>query len=703
MSEAHTADLLLELGSEELPAAFVNQGVADLSTQLREALGRARLDMGDTRYQLFATPRRLAVLVHGVQVRQAEKSERVTGPSEAVARDAQGKWTAAALGFARKQGVEPGQLVIEGGRLQATVVEAGKPALELLPEICQGAIAALRFPKAMRWGDGDLTFARPLVWILALLGSERIPFRHGEIESGTETRGHRFLDPKPFRVAEPSSYALLLQDSSVVPEFPERRQVVAGQLVQAALELGAQLVADEALIDEVTNLVEWPTAVLGGFDPGFLTLPREVLLSEMKSHQRYFALERAFADGTSELLPRFVAISGTPVRAPAVARHGYERVLRARLADARFFYDEDRKRTLASRVPDLAAVVFQKQLGSVAEKVARVERLAAFLAGKVTPPGADLSATATRAAHLSKADLTSGMVGEFPELQGVMGRYYALHDGEPEAVARAIEEHYLPRFAGDRLPESRAGAAVAVADRLDTIAGMFGIGKAPTATADPLGLRRGCLAVVRIVIERGLRLSLRRAVEVSLEPLREKLAQPTELVAAQVLEFFRGRLKALWSESQPPDVVEAVLSAGFDDLALARLRLLALAKYKDGPDFLELAIGFKRAVNILAKVQDDLAPDVDITRLIEEPEKALHRAQVEAAAAITRPVATGDYETVMRELLRLKPHIDRFFDRVMVMDKDDRLRENRVRLLSRVRDLFFTVADLSKIQVEGGA
>jgi glycyl-tRNA synthetase beta chain len=282
-----------------------------------------------------------------------------------------------------------------------------------------------------------------------------------------------------------------------------------------------------------------------------------------------------------------------------------------------------------------------------------------------------------------------------------MGRYYAEHDGEPKAVARAIEEHYLPRFAGDRLPETRAGAVVALADRLDTIAGMFGIGKAPTATADPLGLRRGCLAVVRIVIERGLRFSLGQAVGASLVPLREKLQQPPEAVAAQILEFFRGRLKALWSEDHPPDLVESVLSAGFDDLVQARARLLALAKFKDGPDFLELAIGFRRAVNILTKVQDDLSADVDITLLIEEAERHLHGAQVEAASAIKKPVGTGDYEAVMRELLRLKPFIDRFFDRVMVMDKDDRLRQNRVRLLGRVRDLFFTVADLSKIQVEG--
>jgi glycyl-tRNA synthetase beta chain len=694
-------DLLLELGSEELPAAFVNQGAADLGTLLREALLKARLVGADARTQLFATPRRLAVLVRDVEAKQPQKSERVTGPAESVARDAAGKWTQAALGFARKQGVTPEQLGIEDGRLVANVVEPGKSAQELLPQICQGSIAALRFPKSMRWGDGDVTYPRPLVWILALFGSERVPLRYGEVESGTETRGHRFLAPEPFRVAEPSAYAARLRDAHVLVEFPERRQAVTGELVQAALEMGAQLVADEALIDEVTNLVEWPAAIRGSFDRGFLTLPREVLLSEMKSHQRYFAIERAFADGSSELLSHFVAISGTPVRDPAVARHGYERVLRARLADARFFFDADQKRTLGSRVADLKTVVFQKQLGSVAEKVERVERLAGFLASKVAPGDEELLSTAKRAAQLSKADLTSGMVGEFPELQGVMGRYYAEHDGEPKAVARAIEEHYLPRFAGDRLPETRAGAVVALADRLDTIAGMFGVGKAPTATADPLGLRRGCLAVVRIVIERGLRLSLGQAVAAALVPLRDKLQQPPEAVAAQILEFFRGRLKALWSEDHPPDLVESVLSAGFDDLLQARARLLALAKFKDGPDFLELAIGFRRAVNILAKIQDDLSADVDITLLIEEAERHLHGAQVEAASAIKKPVGTGDYEAVMRELLRLKPFIDRFFDRVMVMDKDDRLRQNRVRLLGRVRDLFFTVADLSKIQVEG--
>jgi glycyl-tRNA synthetase beta chain len=692
---------LLEIGSEELPAAFVNQAVADLGTSLREGLLRARLVAESPRTQLFATPRRLAVLVHAVEAKQPQKSERITGPAESVARDAEGKWTQAALGFARKQKVAPEQLLIEGGRLVADVVEPGKPALELLPGICLEALTALRFPKSMRWGDGDITYARPLVWILALFGAERVPFRHGDLESGTETRGHRFLKPEPFRVSEPAAYASLLRDAHVIAEFPERRQAVAGSLVQAALDLGAQLVADEALIDEVTNLIEWPMAVSGSFDRGFLTLPREVLLSEMKSHQRYFAIERSFADGSSELLAHFVAISGTPVRDPAVACHGYERVLRARLADARFFFEADQRRTLESRVADLDAVVFQKQLGSVGEKSRRVEQLARYLASQTAPQDADLAAVSGRAAHLCKADLTSGMVGEFPELQGVMGAYYARHDGEPKPVARAIEEHYLPRFSGDRLPETRAGALVALADRLDTIAGMFGIGKAPTATADPLGLRRGCLAVIRIIIERGLRVSLLQAIKASVEPLRGRLLQPEEAVVGQILDFFRGRLKSMWTEDHAPDLVEAVLSAGFDDLVQARARLLALAKFKDGPDFLELSIGFKRAVNILAKITDDLSPDVEITLLIEEAERRLHGAQVESLAAIKRPMAAGDYEAVMRELLRLKPFIDRFFDRVMVMDNDDRLRQNRVRLLARVRELFFSVADLSKIQVEG--
>jgi glycyl-tRNA synthetase beta chain len=689
------ADLLLELGTEELPASFIKQAAADLSDELRKLLRSARLDLTLDHYRVFATPRRLAVLAQGLEAQQEKLKSRVTGPAESVAKDAQGKWTPAALGFARKQGVAPESLVIDAGRVCADVVEPGKPALELLPEICRTAVGSLRFPKSMRWGDGDVTFARPLVWILALFGSERIPFRYGDLESGTETRGHRFLHSNPTRVAEPRTYPTLLLESKVIAEFSQRRETVVGELRQAALQMNAQLVPDEALIDEVTNLVEWPVAVEGAFDAGFSSLPREVLLSEMKSHQRYFAVER---DG--DLLPGFVAISGTPVRDPAVARLGYERVLRARLADARFFYDADRKRTLASRVADLKAVVFEKQLGSLGEKVDRVQMLAAFLAGAIDARDGALAATAGRASQLCKADLTTGMVGEFPELQGVMGRYYALHDGEPEAVARAIEEHYLPRFAGDRLPESKGGAVVALADRLDTMAGMFGVGKAPSATADPFGLRRGCLAVIRIVIERNLRFEISAAVRQALVPLQGKLTQPAEAVSRQVLDFFRGRLKALWSEEYPPDLVEAVLAAGFDDLVLARLRLVALAKYKDGPDFLELVIAFRRAVNILGKVKDDLSPGVEMTLLVEEPEQALHGAQVAAEQAIERPVRTGDYETVMRELLRLKPHIDKFFDRVMVMDNDDRLRLNRVRLLGRVRDLFFTVADLSKIQVE---
>jgi glycyl-tRNA synthetase beta chain len=686
-------DLLLEIGTEELPASFIKQAAADLGDALRGRLREARLDLGEDHYRAFATPRRLAVLAQGIEAKQQKLSSRVSGPPESVARDAQGKWTPAALGFAKKQRVSPEQLGVEAGYVYADVVDPGRPALELLPEICRAAIASLRFPKSMRWGDGDVTFARPLAWILALFGSERIPFSYGDLDSGTETRGHRFLHPQPLRVSEPRAYAALLLDAKVIAEFSQRREMIAGELRQAALEMHAQLVPDEALLDEVTNLVEWPVAVEGAFDAAFESLPREVLLSEMKGHQRYFAVEREGA-----LVPRFVAISGTPVRDPAVARMGYERVLRARLADARFFYDADRKRTLASRVADLQSVVFQKQLGSIGEKVGRLQRLAQFLAAQLGG-SAELSRTALRAAELCKADLTTGMVGEFPELQGTMGRYYALHDGEPAAAAAAIEEHYLPRFAGDRLPASKAGAVVAIADRLDTIAGMFGIGKAPSATADPFALRRGCLAVVRITLERDLHYSLNAAVQEALVYLRDKLTAAPE-AWTQVMDFFRGRLKALWSEEYPPDLVEAVLSAGFDDLVLARARLRALASFKDGPDFLELAIGFRRAVNILAKARDDLTPNVDLTLLHEEPERALHQAQLAALGAIEKPVAKGDYEAVMRELLRLKPFIDTFFDRVLVMDKEDRLRVNRMRLLSRVRDLFFTVADMSKIQVE---
>ncbi len=713
------SDLLLELGSEELPARFVAPAAALLRESVTALLAEARLAHGAA--ESFGTPRRLALLVHGVAERQTDLEQEVMGPPVKAAFGPDGQPKPAAEGFAKSQGVALSELqrvvTPKGEYLAARVKSVGKPAGEVLPSIFDAAIKKMTFPKAMRWGSESVTWARPLQWICALHGATRLPVSYGDVESSAQTRGHRFLAPEPFKLGSPAKYAERLLEAKVVADPGARRQRGRELAEAAAREAGGALLRDDALLDEVTNLVEWPTAVLGSFDQKHLTLPREVLLSEMKGHQRYFAV----ADAAGKLLPRFVAISATPVKDPDLSRRGYERVLRSRLADARFFFDEDHKIRLADRVAALGAVVFQQKLGTSLEKVERFSALAAFLCEKLSVSDVE---TVKRAARLCKADLVTGMVGEFPELQGVMGRVYALASGESPQVAQAIEEHYLPRFAGDRLPTEAAGAIVGIADRLDTSCGLFGIGKPPTGAADPFGLRRACLGVIHVVLARGDRFSLSGVLQRELELLGPKLTLPPGDVARQVFGFFGARLEALWSEEFPLDVVKAVLSAGFDDIWAARKRLEALAGVRGSADFLPLAAAFKRAVNILTKSAEKneevaqalaadtvrpaegapLAPQLDrVTgeQLKEEPERNLWKAALDARRKASVAISKSDFVGALRELTALKPAIDQFFDKVMVMADDPEVRQNRLRILLGLRELFNTVADLSQIQIEG--
>ncbi len=710
------ADLLLELGSEELPARFVNPAADALREAVVALLAEARLSHGEV--QSYGTPRRLALLVKDVAERQPDLEKEVTGPPVKAAFDADGKPRPAAEGFARTHGLALSQLTRlqtpKGEYLAARVRELGRPAGELLAGLCEQAMAKVAFPKAMRWGSEEVTWARPLQWICALYGATALKLRYGDVESGGTTRGHRFLAPAPFELGAPDAYAARLLGAKVIASFSERRRQVEELAREAARSAGGRLVLDPALLDEVANLVEWPTAVLGSFDPAHLALPREVLVSEMKGHQRYFSVEK---EG-GELLPAFVAVSATPVKDPKVSRHGYERVLRARLADARFFFDEDRKASLDSRVEALGRIVFQQKLGTSLEKVERFSALAQWLCSALKLPAAEAT-TIARAARLCKDDLTTGMVGEFPELQGVMGREYARASGETEEVARAIEEHYLPRFSGDRLPSADAGALVGIADRIDTLAGLFGIGKPPTGAADPFALRRACLGVIHVTLARGYRYSLSGALDRALELVASKLTVPAAQAKPQLLDFFRRRLEALWTAeaegrgNRPdvfaPDLVEAVLSAGFDDLWAARRRLEAVAAIRSSPDFLPLASAFKRAVNILEKSsgKEPLGPEgrgfldqVDHDRLAEEPERALYKAALVARQRSEQALGKDDFAEALRAATAMKPAIDLFFDKVLVMADDREVRANRLRLLAAVREIFGRVADLSKIQAE---
>jgi glycyl-tRNA synthetase beta chain len=632
----------------------------------------------------------------------------VLGPPSRVAFDKDGKPTKAGEKFAEGLKLTADQLqrfeTPKGEYVGAVVEEKGRPAAELLPSILDGLVHGLHFKKSMRWGDVEQSFARPLHWIVALLGDQVLQVVFGDVKSGNVTFGHRFLAPGAISLSTAGDYVAALEQAHVVPSVAKRRALTLERIRQAAKDAGGALLEDESLLDQVTNLVELPNPVVGTFEEKHLDLPPEVLIQEMKGHQRYFSI----VDGNGKLLPKFIAVSNTPVRDVSLSLRGYQRVLRARLADGRFFFDEDRKTPLVSRVEKLSRVVWQGQLGSYAEKVERFKALALWLATHMQKPtfSPAVVETTERAASLAKADLVTGMVGEFPELQGVMGREYAKASGETDAVALAIFEHYLPRNAEDGLPTQDPGALIGLADRLDTICGLFAIGKPPTGAADPFGLRRACLAVIHLVLARDYRFSLSAAVEVALAKLEPKLAnvkrkQGEAPVREQVLEFFRGRLKALWTEKHRTDVVEAVLSAGFDDLVAAHKRLLALSDLVGLAEFVPLAVAFKRVVNIVEKQGQGIAKgEANPAQFTDDAERSLHQAFTDARGQVVSLVGEDDYRGALDRIRGLKPQVDHYFDKVMVMAEDKALRENRIRFLTEIGALFNQVADFSKIQAE---
>ncbi len=692
--------LLLEIGTEELPASFVVPALQELERSLEERLAGARLTHGLIRP--LGTPRRLAVLVEGVAERSSDLRRQVLGPPLKAAFAADGTPTRAAEKFAEGHGRAVPELLRvqtpKGEYLAVEVEEQGRPAEELLPQLLSELVHGLTFRKSMRWGEVEQSFARPVQWLVALYGTALVPFVFADVRSGRETYGHRFLAPAPIRLGHASEHSAALERAHVVADVAERRSRLQRSVREAATRAGGVLREDEALLDEVTQLVELPCPVVGSFEERHLQLPAEVLVQEMRAHQRYFSV----VDAQGKLLPRFVAVSNTPVRDEALSRRGYERVLGARLSDGRFFFDQDRQTPLAARVPELSRVVWQAQLGSYGDKVQRLRALATWLGQEA---GLDaLRATVDRAAFLAKADLVTGMVTEFPELQGVMGREYALASGESPQVALAIFEHYLPRGPSDPLPREDAGALVGLADRLDSLAGLFALRKQPTASTDPFGLRRACLGVIRLILGRGFRLHLGRAFDEALRLLAPKLPQADPAVArAELLDFFRGRLRALWTERVRPDVVEAVLSAGFDDLRGAEARVEALAALVETAGFLPLAESVKRAVNIVEKQGRDVQGDVPQEALFEQPaERMLHRLALVAQADVSAALAREDVRGALGAAASLQGPVAAFFETVRVMAEDRAVRENRVRLLRQVAQVFSPLADFARIQGDAG-
>ena len=687
-------DLLVEIGTEELPPKALRRLSDAFAEGIRSRLEAAELAHGEVRP--YATPRRLAVWVREVAAGQADKEVERRGPALTAAFDDDGNPTKAAQGFARSCGVEVDALETletdKGAWLAYRTTEAGRPTPALLPQMVQEALEALPIPKRMRWGDRQVQFVRPVHWAVLLFGEEVVESEILDANTGRESQGHRFHHPGPLYVAEPAAYAPLLEsEGRVLPDFEARREAIKGQVLEAAARVEGEAVIDEALLDEVTGLVEWPVALVGEFDPAFLELPPEVLISAMQGHQKYFHL----VDAKGTLQPRFITVSNIESREPEQVRHGNERVLRPRLADADFFWRQDRAQRLAERVESLREVVFEKRLGSLYDKTRRVEALAGTVAEAI---GAD-AALAARAARLAKCDLMTEMVGEFPELQGTMGLYYAQHDGEHEDVALALDEQYRPRFAGDVLPTTGVARALAVADRLDTLVGIFGIGQPPSGDKDPYALRRAALGVLRVLIEDELDLDLVALIAAAEKAYRDDGVELVDDVAEQVLEFMMERLRAYYHDrGVAPDTFDAVRARRPTRPVDFDRRVRAVDAFRDLAEAEALAAAHKRIHNILRKAEETVPERYDADALVEPQERALAERLEGLAAEVEPLLEEGAYAKALQTLAGLREPVDAFFDGVMVMAEDPGVRANRLGLLKRLSGLFLATADISRLQ-----
>ena len=684
-------ELLLEIGAEEIPAGFVPQALTDLESLARKNLEVQRIDFQGMK--TLGTPRRLVLVIESVAEKQKSVELKKIGPSKQAAFDPKGNPTQAAIGFARSQAVPVESLKVvqteKGEYVCAIKEEAGRPTHEILPALLPDWVLSIPFQKSMRWGDGPIRFARPIHWILALFGGEILPFEVGNVRSGDVTYGHRFMHSGPIRVNNLRSYLQKTKEAFVMVDPAERKKKIEDEMVRQAAEVSGKILKDDELLDEVAFLVEYPVALRGNFDRKFLSLPQDVLVHSMKEHQRYFPV----VNGDGKLLPHFVCISNILPKDQKVVIRGNERVLKARLSDAEYFFHDDLKVPLEKRVEELKKVVFQAKLGTSYEKMSRFRQLALFMVERVDP---GLRSLVDRVAFLCKADLVTGMVGEFPKLQGIVGREYARIQGEKPEVAEAIYEHYLPAFAGDRLPGSPIGDIVSMADRLDTIVGCFGGGLVPTGTADPFGLRRHALAIIRIILEKKFTLPLTELIEASGKLLTEKMERPFVDVKKEVLDFFRVRFQYfLLDKGHPFDVIEAAFSASFDELLDVQGRVDALAEAKKLKDFESVVIGSKRAMNILKGLTS--VGQVDPSLFQEDAEKGLYESLVGMKDKVESHLNRRDYGAALLVLTQLKKPIDDFFDKVMVMVEDQKIRNNRLALLNQISQLFLRIADFSKL------
>lgn len=688
-----TRDLLFEIGTEEIPARFMTWVIAELDRLARAELAELRIGFDELR--TTGTPRRTVLYIKGLAERQEDFEETVKGPPKTQALDEKGEYTKAALGFAKSRGVEVGDLRFEAVKdveyLFAVVRESGRKTEELLPDLFSGLLKKLVFPKNMYWTtDPSVRFARPVRWLIALWGDRHIPVRFGPVQSGNVSRGHRFMGASSVAIDSAEEYMAIMERESVIVDHERRKKMILNGIAQIEKEIGGTSDPDPELLEENAQLVEYPVPFCGGFDESFLDIPEEVLIATMKKNQRYFPVR----DASGKLMANFIGVSNNKARDMAVVRDGNERVLRARLYDAAFFWKEDLAVSLESRLPSLEKVLYQEQLGSIANKVARVREVAGWLVAELDDRG--LAADVDRAAQLSKADLVTGMVFEFPEVQGVMGREYAKRGGENDAVANAIFEQYLPRFAGDDLPKGKIGAIVGLSDRIDTMIGIHKVGLPPTGSQDPYGLRRAARCVNEILW--GL------AMDVDLGRLFARGAQAlgaNDDVMAKVMDFYRQRLHNQLRERGFTHGTTSLAVASMGHRPLQALRMLeAFEKVSGAGWFGALITSAIRVNNILSKLSDEerAAAKLDAGKLDLPAEKELLRVLEGQSAVVSSALDSHDWEAVCAALAELSPAISGFFDDVMVMDENIDVRNNRLALLGQCKKLFDSIGDFSLLK-----
>lgn len=681
-------DFFVEIGTEELPPKALKTLATAFADNLCAELAKLELSHADVKW--YAAPRRLAVRINALSAQQADKVVEKRGPAIASAFDADGKPTKAAQGWAAGCGITVEQAekleTDKGAWLLHKAKVVGAATVSLLPEVVQQALAKLPVAKPMRWGNSTAEFIRPVHTIIMLFGRDVVPATILGRNSGNQTHGHRFHAPEKVSITHADDYLATMRSAYVVADFAERKAFIAAEVEKTAASLNGKAQMDDALLEEVTSLVEWPVVLVGSFEESFLQVPAEPLISTMKDNQKYFPL----LDSSGKLQNKFIFVANIASKDPQQIISGNEKVVRPRLSDAQFFFNTDRKQKLADRLDSLKTVLFQQQLGTLAEKSERIAKVAAFVAEKI---GAD-AAAAERAGLLSKTDLMTNMVGEFPEVQGIMGMHYARLDGESEAVALALNEQYMPRFAGDELPSRLEGAAVAIADKLDTLVGIFGIGQAPKGDKDPFALRRAAIGALRIMVDKQLPLDLVDAIAFSQQTFGSKLSNAK--VADDVLEFMLGRFRA-WYEAggYGVDVIQAVLARRPSNPSDFDRRVKAVAEFRKLDAAEALAAANKRVANILAKVEGDIANTVNTALLQEEAEQALHSAIVAEQAY---QAGQHSYAESLAHLAAMREVIDNFFDKVMVNADDAAVRANRQALLKQLRELFLQVADISVLQ-----